>query len=555
MDRWLKRDSCCSRSGDADEGNQTGAKKKKTDLPKNRQFKEDYVLLGFTATNSDPPEALCFFCGERLANSSMKPAHLQCHQKTKHQCHVGKLAEFFKRKLSDFQGSQKVLQKATTTSEKALKASLAVSLLIAKAKKPFSIAEELILPAVGMMAEIMLDKKTADQLKAVPLSLLHQTVSRRVSEMSADIQDQVVNKLKASQSFSLQVDESTDISGQAQLVSFVRYIEVDDIKEHILFCKKLEEHTTGEAIFNVINQFFTEQGLSWKSCMSMCTDAAASMTGKVKGLVARIKKENPDVEWTHCIIHRESLASKKMSSQLHEILNDAVKVINFIKSRPLNTRLFHRLCESMGSEHTELLLHTDVRWLSRGRILARLFELRDEVASFLSEHGSPFATFFENTTWVAQLAYLTDIFSKLNDLNMSLQGKDTNILNLYDKVAGFQKKLGLWKETCSGGYFTCFPLSDAYFSDNNYEKDTVKPVIVEHLTNLISAFKSYFPGIHEQSVQLDWIRNPFLLSEQEKTLPICLQETLIEVCADRGLKLLFERSNVTRFWSSVKKWP
>ncbi|XP_047480177.1 SCAN domain-containing protein 3-like [Penaeus chinensis] len=482
MDRWLKRDSCCSCSGDADEGNQTGAKKKKTDLPKYRQFKEDYVLLGFTATNSDPPEALCFFCGERLANSSMKPAHLQRHQKTKHQCHVGKPAEFFKRKLSDFQGSQKVLQKATTTSEKALKASLAVSLLIAKAKKPFSIAEELILPAAGMMAEIMLDKKTADQLKAVPLSLSHQTVSRRVSEMSAYIQDQVVNKLKASQSFSLQVDESTDISGQAQLVSFVRYIDEDDIKEHILFCKKMEEHTTGEAIFNVINQFFTEQGLGWKSCMSMCTDAAASMTGKVKGLVARIKKENPDVEWTHCIIHRESLASKKMSSQLHEILNDAVKN----------------------------------------------------------------ATFFENTTWVAQVAYLTDIFSKLNELNMSLQGKDTNILNLYDKVAGFQKKLGLWKEKCSGGYFTCFPLSDAYFSDNNYEKDTVKPVIVEHLTNLISAFKSYFPGIHEQSVQLDWIRNPFLLSEP-------LQETLIEVCADRGLKLLFERSNVTRFWSSVKK--
>lgn len=71
-----------------------------------------------------------------------------------------------------------------------------------------------------------------------------------------------MNKLKASQLFSLQVDESTDISGQAQLVSFVKYIDEDDIKEHILFCKKLEEHTTGEAIFNVINQFFTEQGLS-----------------------------------------------------------------------------------------------------------------------------------------------------------------------------------------------------------------------------------------------------------------------------------------------------
>lgn len=104
---------------------------------------------------------------------------------TKHPCHVGKPAEFFKRKLSDFQGSQKVLQKATTSSGKALKASLAVSMLIAKAKKPSSIAEEVILPAAGMMAEIMLDKKTVHQLKAVPLS--HQTVSHRVSEISADI--------------------------------------------------------------------------------------------------------------------------------------------------------------------------------------------------------------------------------------------------------------------------------------------------------------------------------------------------------------------------------
>ncbi|XP_064106981.1 zinc finger MYM-type protein 6-like [Macrobrachium nipponense] len=215
------------------------------------EYKEDYVLLGFTNTNSDPPEALCFFCGERLANSSMKPAHLQRLLKTKHQCHVGKPVEFFKRELSDFQCSQKVFQKATTTSGKALKA------LTAKAKKPFGIAEELILPAAGMMVEIMLDKKTADQLKAVPLS--HQTVSLRM------------------------ISKNTNY-----------------------FAKKLEEYTTGEAIFNVINQFFSEQELSWKSCMSMCTDAAASMTGKVKGLVARVKKVNPDVEWTHCIIHRES---------------------------------------------------------------------------------------------------------------------------------------------------------------------------------------------------------------------------------------------------------
>ncbi len=99
------------------------------------------------------------------------------------------------------------------------------------------------------------------------------------------------------------------------------------------------------------------------------------MTGRIKGLIAHIWQKNPDTLWTHCVIHREALASKKMSPELKSILNDAVKAINFIKSRPLNACLFRRLCDGMGSEHTELLLHTEVCWLSKGKVLNRLFEL------------------------------------------------------------------------------------------------------------------------------------------------------------------------------------
>jgi len=104
-----------------------------------------------------------------------------------------------------------------------------------------------------------------------------------------DIVDQVVGKL--GKSFSLQLDESTDVSGNAQLVAFVRYIDTDDICEHIL--KSFEGKTTGEDIFNIVNAFFCENGLNWKSCTSVCTDAAAYMTGRVKGLMARIRNENP----------------------------------------------------------------------------------------------------------------------------------------------------------------------------------------------------------------------------------------------------------------------
>lgn len=444
------------------------------------------------------------------------------------------------------------MRKASTTSAKALEASYAVSLLVAKAKKPFTIAEDLLLPAAIVLAETMLDKTAADKLKTVPLS--NDTVSRRIDTMGTDIVDQVVGKLGESFSFSLQLDESTDVSGQAQLLAFVRYVDTDDICEHVLFCKSLEGKTTGEDIFNVVNAFFGENGLNWRSCTSVCTDAAASMTGRVKGLVARVREKNPDVLWNHCIIHREALASKRMSPELHEVLNDAVKIINFIKSRPLNARLFRSLCEHMGAEHTQLLLHTEVRWLSRGKILNRLFELRSEVRTFLRDHGSPHVTLFEDMHWLAKLSYLADIFSKLNELNVSLQGKDTIVLNLYDKVGGFLKKAELWKKACAEGDFTCFPQVDAFLSNEDVDRAPVKAIIEGHLANLTSGFNSYFPDIQEKSAQLDWVRNPFLLAESKRIkLPASLQENLIDVSSDRGLQMKFESSTLTQFWVCVKK--
>ena len=543
MKSWLKRSSNAAENTEA-----VVPKKAKLEPEKFRQYSEEYVLMGFTSTSCHPPKALCFFCGERLANSSMKPAHLQRHLNTKHAGHVGNAPEFFKRKLFEFRSSQDTMRKASTstTSAKALEASFEVSLLIAQAKKPFSIAEDLLLPAAVKLAEIMLDTTAAEKLKTVPLS--NDTVCRRIDAMGTDIVEQVVGKL--SDSFS-QLDESTDVSGNAQLVAFVRYIDTDDIYEHILFCKALEGKTTGEDIFDVVNTFFCENGMSWKSCRSICTDAAASMTGSTRGLIARIKKENPDVKWTHCVIHREALASKRMSPVLHDVLNDCIKVINFIKSRPRNARLFRRLCENMGAEHTQLLLHTEVRWLSRGRILNRLYELRSEVQTFLIEHSSPHATLFQDTDWIAKMAYLADIFSKLNELNMSLQGKDTSLLNLYDKVDGFLKKAELWRRASSQGDFTCFPQVNAFLCED-VDRASVKLLIVGHLNNLIENFHSYFPDIEEKSKQLDWVRNPFLFSETNK-LPVTNQETLLDVSSDRGLRIKFDTSTLTQFWVCVKQ--
>ena len=57
-----------------------------------------------------------------------------------------------------------------------------------------------------------------------------------------------------------------------------------------------------------------------------------------------------------------------LPAQLLACLKQGVKIINFVKASALNTRSFNQLCEDLGSEHTSLLCHTEVRWLCRGNV-------------------------------------------------------------------------------------------------------------------------------------------------------------------------------------------
>ena len=76
-----------------------------------------------------------------------------------------------------------------------------------------------------------------------------------------------------------------------------------------------------------------------------------------------------------------------------------------------------------------------------------MYELKSEIIIFLKKEHS-LVTAFENEVFHFKLAYLCDIFEKLNQLNISLQGRDTHILQLYDKLTAFKKKYDYGKLVC-----------------------------------------------------------------------------------------------------------
>jgi hypothetical protein len=81
----------------------------------------------------------------------------------------------------------------------------------------------------------------------------------------------------------------------------------------------------------------------------------------------------PNTTWVHCSIHREALAAKGMPDSLKDVL-DPVKMVNFVKAKPLNSRVFSALYNDMGSDHVMLLQHTEVSWLSRSKVLTHFLK-------------------------------------------------------------------------------------------------------------------------------------------------------------------------------------
>jgi hypothetical protein len=55
------------------------------------------------------------------------------------------------------------------------------------------------------------------------------------------------------------LDESTDISNEAELVTFVRFPNKVGIVEHILFCNSLKGNATGRVVFEVLIDFLNKQ--------------------------------------------------------------------------------------------------------------------------------------------------------------------------------------------------------------------------------------------------------------------------------------------------------
>ena len=114
------------------------------------------------------------------------------------------------------------------------------------------------------------------------------------------------------------------------------------------------------------------------------------MCGKTNGAMTLLQEHiERKIIIIHCIIQRQVLCGKVL--KFDHVMLVVIYVVNYLRTRKLNNRLFKSFLEEADSEYCDVVYHTDVKWLSRANVLQRFIALKPKISKFLETEPKKFS--------------------------------------------------------------------------------------------------------------------------------------------------------------------
>ena len=170
--------------------------------------------------------------------------------------------------------------------------------------------------------------------KLESVSISNNTVKRRIKEISVDITDQVIGEVRPSKfGFAIQLDESTDVTNDCQLLFYVRFTQNDVAKTELLLSHEVSTTTKAKGIFNILDNFFKKNALHWigESLLNARQMGLPLCLVESLGFKPILKLCQQTSKLFICFTHRFALCAKLLPAKLLICLNRVVKIVNFVK--------------------------------------------------------------------------------------------------------------------------------------------------------------------------------------------------------------------------------
>lgn len=432
----------------------------------------------------------------------------------------------------------------------AVKASYMVAVELARRKRPLDDAtfiQDLAVEMLKCFGESGI--QSVKNIQQIPLSA--RTMARRIEDVDTYIYHQLRMLVEKSTYISICLDESTDITDISQLLIFVRIIDSNFyVTEEMLNLVPLRGNARGIDIYEAVHNVLTAIGGLDKLC-SICTDGAPAMIGRKEGFVGQLLKNNFDVLSFHCIIHQQALLSK--SATIQNCMKTTVSIVNKIRGghNSLTHRKFVHFLEEYNSQYGDLLMYTEVRWLSRGKCLQRFFDLRKEVIEFVEtnlKNGAEYLEELKSTQYSVNLAFLTDITGYLSILNLSLQGQNKNVMDLVTTVKGFKQKLTLLLSFVQKNDLTHFQNCKT-LQDEGMEVNLC--AFVGFMESIIENISSRFTDFQKIESLVNMFCNPMTCDLEQQAA-----EHMMELC-DLQADVTVPLETGLQFWKAIsgEKYP